>query len=173
MDAQSNIPFEKAWLKNYVIIPSIPQGSTIKVDVPVKGRPFLYFDEETERSRYIINLKAIRKSDLGKLKEIFQGRDSVDASELNDIILNGNIFVNEGVEPTLPSPNETVAATFGWVENRQEEMILACTTLAVKPSVAGSKIDVDTLFSDEVESETDEDVEDLAGIMDEDDITDN
>lgn len=163
-DSQNSnlVAFEKAWLKNYAIV----DKTTGKLKIQVKGRPFLYTNEETERSAYIVNLKAIRKSDLPKLKELFAGRDSVSADEMNPYILSTNIFINDGVEPVIPMANETVEAEFGMVENRAGEMILACTGIRVKEAVEAKKIDIDALFSES--GDVDPDIEEVADIFDED-----
>lgn len=146
-DAEGNFLFRKEWLANYAII-----DGPGKYEVTTTSNPNLYDPAEYGEEgnpRYIVNVKAVLREDLAKVAELLHGKEFVKADDLNDVFMNGNIWVNDGVVPELPMKRENITVTIDYVTNREGEEVLRITGIQVQPVKKAPKIDLDALFAGE------------------------
>ena len=149
-DADGNFLFRKVWLNNYAVI----EGPMSKVALTVTSTPNLFDPDDGSSPRFIVNLKAILRSDLPELKEKFGKEDYIRADELNKLFLSGTIWKNEGQEPVTPMKGEEVLCNIGFVYSPAEQKeVLRITGISVQPAVEAQKLDVSAIFADDSEGE--------------------
>jgi hypothetical protein len=149
-DAENNFLFRKVWLANYMII----DGPMSKVALTVTSTPNLHKPDDGTSDRFIVNLKAVLRSDLPIIKEKFGSADFIKADELNKVFMSGTIWVNEGQTPVVPMKGEVVHCNIGLVHSPAlNKEVLRITGIAVQPAVEAQKLDVDALFADTPTSE--------------------
>lgn len=119
---------KKSFLTNYSLIPG-PGKYLVQA-----GKANLVFDETLGKEKYIVNLKAIRGTDAGKVQSIFSGVDTIDITMLNGLTLAHNIIVNTGDE-SIPANGEMVEVQFSFVVTKSGEEKLVPTFMKVKQAV--------------------------------------
>jgi len=145
-DAEGNFLFRKEWIAQYAVI----DGPMNKVALTVTSTPQLYQPDDGSSPRYIVNVKAILRKDLAKLKERFGGADYIRADELNDLFLSGTVWVNEGQTPEVPMKGEQVLCNIGHVYSPAlDAEVLRITGLTVTPPQEAEKVDMLALFADD------------------------
>ena len=138
-NAEGEFLFRAEWLGQYQII----DGPESKIELEVVREPNFHVPEDGN-PRYIVNLKAIRRTDLGKVVELLRGKEYVRAEEIKPFLLTGTIWDGENV--TLPMKGEFVNCNIDWVYSpAQDKDILGVKTIGVKKAVRGTKFDMSLL----------------------------
>lgn len=107
----------------------------------------LFTDEETQRSRYIVSLKAIAPDKIPAIREVFNGKEEVAIEDTNGLFLTGSIWKNGDEQPALPMKGETVEVTVGYVASQDAEEVLRVTNMRVLAAKKATKFDVAALFA--------------------------
>lgn len=152
-DEEGNFLFHTAWLADYIIV-----NEPGTYEAVVTSEPQLYdpakFGEEGN-PRYIINVKAVLQSSLPKIKQILKGKEKVKADMVNEVFMNGTIWMNEDGTTSQPVPHkrQRVEVAVDFVENRDGEQVLRITDVFGAPVKKATKIDLDALFADDIDVE--------------------
>ena len=146
-DEEGNFLFQKDWLKQYSIIDGPGTYAVQVTSEPQLYNPAEYGEEGNPR--YIVNVKAILESDLKEMASILKGKEYVRADAISSLLMNGNIWVNEGASPVIPHRGQMVEITVGHVENREGEEVLRITGVFPQAPKTAKKVNLDALFADE------------------------
>lgn len=145
-DKEGNFLFRKEWLSGYTVI----DGPMNKVALQVSSTPNKYDPDDGSSSRYIVNLKAILRSDIPELKTKFGQAQFIKADELNNMFLNATIWINEGQTPNIPMKGEMVLCNIGYVYSPQQgKDVLRVTGIHVSEPQEAEKLDLDVLFPED------------------------
>jgi hypothetical protein len=145
-DDEGNFLFRKEWLNNYVVI----DGPMSKVLLTVTSTPNLYDPKDGSSKRFIVNTKAILRSDLPELKKKFGKAAYIKADELNSLFLSGTIWVNEGQTPAVPMKGEQILCNIGIVHSPAlDKDVLRITNIGVAAPIEAPKMDVSALWADD------------------------
>ena len=153
VQGQSEFLIKTEWLSNYSIIDGVG-----KYRLQVTTDPSLYnpadFGEDGN-PRYIVNVKAILRSDLPKIAELVKANpEAIKASEIQKLFLNGNVWVNEDgtLSNEVPMKGEFVEAIIDEVESREGEMVHRIVGMKVEKAKKAPKLDLASLLGTDEDS---------------------
>lgn len=143
--------FKREWLTGCKIIDREMSKVELVVAHPVTEKNRIKATEPGKSDKYIVNLKAVPKDKLDKLKALFAGGvQEVPIEEVRDIFLTASIWVdNDAVNPLLPMKGEKVICSIGYVPNREKDaLLLRVVQLTQQPVTQLEEVEWSSIFDD-------------------------
>lgn len=143
MKTQDYFVKKDSFKKNYIMI-----TAPGKYDATVRNSHEI-FDKDLNIFKEITNFRAVAGHNVATIKDLYKGKEEINASDLNGLLLTYNAPRFQGRVVDKPANGEIVEITVDFVTNRKGEQVLGVTHMKLKPAVKAKAFS----FDDEEEDE--------------------